>query len=96
MEEAQKIPRCSPEYIKIYYEKNKDKYDLYYLNSKERKLNYYQENKENIITKIKDTYKRKRDELLEKIHCDCGHMVSKCNLMRHNRTSKHLNNIIRV
>jgi hypothetical protein len=81
-----RIKRNSPEYIKMYYEKNKE-------TIKKNVAQYYTEHKENIINRNLDIYKRKREELLEKIPCSCGCMVAKCHLLRHNKTKRHINRI---
>ena len=76
-----KYPKNSPEYFRIYYEQNKTQIA-------ERVANYYDNNKKRKI----DAYTQNKDLLLEKVQCECGHFVSKCHLLRHCRTNKHLNN----
>ena len=75
---------------KNYYEKNKDiiseRNKNYYINNKEqfRKNNteYREKNKDIIREKAKEKNK-------EKINCDCGSVVRKSELARHNKTIKH-------
>ena len=62
---------------KIYVENNKDK-----INEKHKQYQqkYYQNNKNEILKKLK-----------EKIICNCGCKVLKCNLKKHQQTLKHIN-----
>ena len=67
------------EYDKKYYQKNKqyNNYNEYY---KKYSKKYYQKNKQKINEKLK-----------EKITCECGATITKCNKPRHNKTKKHIN-----
>ena len=71
--------------------------------SKEERKEYEKKwktnNKDKLNKKKRDTYdKDKRQEnwiknknkMLEKIKCDCGALVSSCNLKRHKKSMKHL------
>jgi len=75
------------EYDKQYYVKNKDKY-------LERNKQYYTNNKDKILEQNKHYKTENKDKLLErmnqKVTCECGCIVSRCNLPRHKRTKKHL------
>lgn len=77
-------PKNSPEYFKLYYEKNKDEI-------KEKKKEYYSD--ENIKNKLKEKYQNTKEDLLQKIMCTCGSTVTKKHLTRHMKTNKHLSNI---
>jgi len=80
------------EYDKEYYELNKDKkkeyYTKYYKANKEK---YYKANKE----KVKEYYEANKQQLnekrKEKMTCDCGSIVRKCDIVRHKKTKRHLN-----
>jgi hypothetical protein len=69
---------------KIYRENNKEliseKYKEYRKNNKEKIKEYYENNKEKINEKRK-----------EKVECQCGSIVRKSDIKRHERTQKHKN-----
>jgi len=73
------------EYGKKYYEDNKDKileqHKIYKETNKykEQQLNYRLENKDLINEKQR-----------EKVKCNCGCMISKTNLLRHQKNPKHI------
>ena len=85
-----------------YYQENRDKILEYQQNYreenmdkiKEQKQNYHQENKDKINEKASKYYKENKDKInekaLEKVKCDCGCMCSKINLLRHQKTKKHI------
>ena len=84
---------------KQYYQENKD-----HLRDKQRQYNeqnkdhlrdkqrqYYQENRD-VISEYKKQYDFKnRDVLREKITCVCGCDITRTNLNRHQKSSKHIN-----
>jgi len=75
---------------KEYYEENKEKIKENYEENKEKKLEnskkYYERNKE----KKKEYYEINKEKLNEKITCECGCETSKLNLLRHQKTKKHV------
>jgi len=72
------------EYQQNYYEKNKDnikeKASKYREINRDKYKNYYEENKDKIIKKA-----------LEKVTCECGCMIVKNYLLRHQKSPKHIN-----
>ena len=90
---------------KNYYEENKDKmkdYKKNYIKENEDKIkdykqNYYEENKDKIKDYNKNYYQENKDKVLadmnQKVKCECGALISKCNLNRHLKTKKHQNYI---
>jgi len=81
-----------------YYQENKDKILEYH-------QNYYEENKDKIkknTSKYREANKDKnleyqqkyrdknKDKINEKINCECGCMISKANLLRHQKSPKHI------
>jgi len=84
------------EYSKNYYEENKDKlkekqqnyYEANKDKMKENQQNYYQANKD----KIKENREANKDKIKEKFNCECGCIISKANLLRHQKSRKHINN----
>ena len=92
---------CIQEYNKKYYEENmdniKEHQKNYYNNNKEKSKLYYKNNKD-IINKKRENYFKQynldnKDKLSEKrklkIVCDCGFEITKLNLQRHKKSSKH-------
>ena len=71
------------QYIKAYYDKNKDKI-------KENSNNYYVQNKDVIDKRHKDYYIRNRDNLNEKHKCECGGCITTQHKLTHFKTKKHL------
>ncbi len=69
--------RTKKEYNKEYNEQNKEKIKQYRENNKEK------------IAQYKKEY-REKNNLKEKITCNCGCIVVKKNLARHQKTSKHI------
>ena len=89
------------DYNKKYYEENmdnlKEQQKLYYKNNKEKSKLYYENNK-HIINKKRENYFKQynfdnKDKLSEKrkltIICECGLEITKLNLQRHKKSSKH-------
>ena len=83
------------EQIKEYRQANKDKI-------KEQKKEYYQENKDKIKEQKKEYYQANKEKILErdkqKIECECGSIVRRSDIAKHNRTKRHsnykLNNLV--
>jgi len=71
------------EYHQNYYEENKDKI-------KENTSKYRKANKDKNL-KYQQKYRDKnKDKINEKINCECGCMISKANLLRHQKSPKHI------
>jgi predicted GIY-YIG superfamily endonuclease len=68
---------------KEYYEQNKDK--ILEQQKENKKLN-----KDKIIEQMKERYEQNKDNILEKITCECGCVITKCYLAKHQKTQKHL------
>lgn len=81
--EEQKIEQKKDCYKK-YREENIDKIleyqQKYREENKEYQQNYYKENADKI-----------NEQTLEKVKCECGCMISKSNLLRHQKSPKHIN-----
>ena len=75
--------RTDKEYDKEYRNNNKEYKKQYYNDNKnifnERSLQYYYDNKKEINEKTK-----------EKVICECGYEITKCNLKRHQKSDKHI------
>jgi hypothetical protein len=83
------------------YEKNKDKIleqkKEYYENNKDGVLkknkNYRINNKDKILEHKKEYYENNKNKILkqhkEKIICECGCIITKCDIAKHRRTQKH-------
>ena len=98
------------EYNQANKEKFKEYYQEYYQANKEQKKEYYQANKEyrkeykqEYWQAYKQEYYQKNKQRIserdkEKIECDCGSIVRRSDIARHNRTKKHsnykLNNLV--
>jgi len=91
--------RSQAEWLKNYYEKNKEEFKekqkMHYEKNKEKikeKLKEnYQKNKEKIKEKLKENYQKNKEKLKEKVKCECGSVVSKYYLTQHKKTQKHQN-----
>ena len=86
------------EHKKEYYENNKDKISKYkkeYADrnkdklSEQRKERYVQ-NRDMVLEYNKEQYKRNKDKISEKITCECGCIIRKDGLTRHQKTQNHL------
>ena len=82
------------EYGKEYYEQNKDKiYKKYrerYEQNKDKILEYNKEHYEQNKSKILEQQKKKnREQNKEKITCECGCILTKYALTRHEKSQKH-------
>ena len=74
-----RIPtRTKKEYTKLWYEKNKDNKEYY----KQRKEYHKQYNQE--------YYQDNKEQLLEKITCECGATITKIHFNRHLKSIKHI------
>ena len=85
-EYAEKNKEKIKEYKKEYAEKNKDKI-------KEYKKEYGTKNQEYIKEKSKTYYHTNCEEIkrkwLQKVKCECGMEITKCNLTRHKKSQQH-------
>lgn len=61
---------------------------------KQQMKKYYEDNKEELKEYSKDYYEKNKKEISkkrkEKIKCECGALVSSCNLTKHKKTFKHI------
>ncbi len=77
-----------------YRQNNKEKisqYDKeYYQNNKEKAKEYYQNNKEKISQREAEWRQKNREKLAEKVSCECGSIVTRANLTRHQKSIKHI------
>ena len=71
------------EYKDIYYQKNKG---VMIKKAKE----YRKKNLEYCKIKDKEHYKKNKEEILKKVTCDCGSIITKKCLIRHKKSKKHL------
>ena len=91
--------RCNvmDSYIKYPNGYSRQAYDQeYYQANKEQKKEYYQANKAEILEYRQANKEKLKEYYQEKIKCDCGVVVSRGHIARHNRSIKHieyLNNI---
>ena len=76
--------RTQKEWSKKYREENKEK------RAKQIK-EWYEDNKENKKQQSKKYREENKDKIREKITCECGCIVCKTELNRHQKTKKHLN-----
>jgi len=51
---------------------------------------YYERSKEKILNQSKKWYNENKAEYYSKIQCECGCMIQKPTLKRHQRSKKHL------
>jgi len=72
------------EYKKDYYESNKSK-----IQGKTKE--YQEENKEKIQEYHKEYYESNKSKINANVTCECGCLVTKQHLKRHQSTNKHLN-----
>lgn len=79
--------RTKKEYNEIYYENNKEKL-------KEKKKEYYENNREHKKDYDKVYRENNKEAILEKkkekITCECGCIINKNTLVRHQKSNKHL------
>jgi hypothetical protein len=68
---------------KEYYEDNKNKI-------KEQEKEYRKENKDRIKERKQKYNKDNKDKIKQKINCDCGSILQKCEKARHEKSKKHL------
>ena len=80
---------------KEYHDDNKERISAvrreYYHNNKEQIKQYLEDNKEQ-LSQIKKTYNEnhKGTTVLRKVGCECGCIVTRGSLIRHQRTKKHI------
>jgi len=67
-----------------YREKNRDEFNV------KAKL-YHEKNKDERNAKKKVYYETNKEKICEKITCECGCVISRCNKTRHKKNKKHLN-----
>lgn len=80
-------------------ERNKNYRQNFRQNNKEKCKEYdkkkYENNKEKILEKRKIYYKNNKEKIeerkKEKVICECGCEVKKCNLKKHQKSKRHLN-----
>ena len=85
------------EQMKQYYEQNKEQiaeqYKHYREQNKERiaeqKKQYREQNKEQIAERDKQYREQNKERMKQKITCECGCVIGKCDLARHKRSKKH-------
>jgi len=80
--------------IKEWHEDNKDKINEYYKKyrdeNKEKIKKYRDENKEKIKENAKKYYEENKEKISEKITCECGSIVRKSDIAKHQKTLKHI------
>jgi hypothetical protein len=80
-------------YRNEYLETNKEKIQEYYETNKEKiqeyKKDYYETNKEKIKEKGKQYREDNKYKINEKIICQCGSVIIRNSIKRHERTKKH-------
>ena len=97
-ERAKENKETIKEKIKEYREKNKEtikeKNKEYYGENKEtikvREKLYREKNKEKIRERKKRYYEKIKEKISEIIKCECGCDITKCLLIRHKKTIKHI------
>ena len=83
-----KTPSYQRRAYKNYILRMKDNED-FMLRRKQQQRKYYENNREKIIQKVKERKENnKHDE--EKINCECGSIVKKYNIKKHNLCKKHI------
>jgi len=93
----QKILKQNPNYNKEKYQKDvernpnffQDLYQQRVKNNPNYAKDLYQYNMKRNPNYNKDRYKKERENLLQKVQCECGSIVSKSNLGKHRKTKKH-------
>ncbi len=85
--------RTKAEYYQDNKETKKEYANEYYHNNKERKQQYHYENYQNNKDKIKEYQKDNEEKIRERrsqrIQCECGKIVSRCNIAVHRKTKRH-------
>ena len=72
------------EYKQQLYQENKEIIDL-------KNKEWRENNKEKILTQRTKYYEKNKDKLLEKFTCECGCIITKNSLLRHQKSKKHQN-----
>ncbi len=83
---------------KIYYQENIDKFKLYRQENSEKIKEYTKQYRQNNAEKLRERdkiYRQNNAEKLkekyrERIHCECGAIISKRDLTKHKKTQKHI------
>jgi len=89
-ENKEYIAEKHKKYRKNNKEKLREKAKEYYQNNKEKKKEYRENNKEHKKEYLKQYYKDNKEKRSQKVTCDCGCIISKDNLARHQKSKKHL------
>ena len=84
-----------------YYQKARDRASAYYAEHKaecQAKMNQaYADNREKRLEQVKKYREANHAKIMEKlltpVECECGAVVAKCNLSRHKKSRRHLDNI---
>lgn len=84
-----------------YYQKARDRAKAYYVENKaeckEKMRQSYVDNKEQRLAQVKAYREANHDKIMAKlltqVECECGDKIAKCNLTRHKKTQRHLNNL---
>jgi|LakMenEpi03Aug12_release.lakeMendotaPanAssembly.Ray.scaffolds.fasta_scaffold662925_2 group I intron endonuclease len=84
---------------KQYHQDNRESENLKnrerYLKNPDVKKEYYEINKNKIISNVQNYYEQNKEKVLnrlkEKVVCECGCIIAKCNIPDHKKTQKHLN-----
>ena len=58
--------------------------------TEEQKKEYKEQNRGKLLENNKEHYKKNKDNILEKITCDCGCIIIQGGLSRHRKSKKHL------
>jgi hypothetical protein len=90
--------RTDKEYRKDNKEKKRERDKEYREKNKqqivEKKKEYYKENKQQIAEKNKEYHEKNKQQIAEKrkekVICECGSIISKCELQIHKKNKKHL------
>ena len=90
-EKIKQYQQDNKEQIKQYRQDNKEYY-------KEKRKKYRQENKQQLLEKNKQYYQDNKEKIKEKtkekITCECGSIITKCQFNRHTKSIKHQGYII--
>lgn len=84
-----------------YYKKARDRSNAYYAENKaeckEKMRQSYVDNKEQRLAQVKAYREANHEKIMEKlltqVECECGDKIAKCNLTRHKKSQRHLNNL---
>jgi hypothetical protein len=84
-----------------YAQKARERSNAYYAvnkaECKEKMRQSYADNKEQRLAQVKAYRDANHDKIMEKlltqVECECGDKIAKCNLTRHKKSQRHLNNL---